>query len=525
MRRLCFSLLLLASLGSLAGALQPEWVNATPEEIKAWLGDLDSANAARRNDALDQLTLHRKELKPPVRSKVMTHILTALADTRAQSLARQNLAYAWSQWVTGPDPVMFERCSGFFTDADPDVRRHFWDSHLLTGRLPEKHLARLLKLGDHPSLSVRRTVMNWAQDGNGSDRQYFAMLWPHAQDQDPVCKLAALRGLFKRAQVDPDRVHLLLRRHLEDPVGAYRQLAVQELASEMDAPDLKETVLKRFRACRDSASVFGIKRDFSNEGEESERLLLLLALARMGPLPEEVWTYLEGPGLRAWQPAELLTAIAGEGERAQPLAGQVLARASKEDTQQLVHYIASGVNESGVPALLALAREDNDRRTLSAALVSLANSRLGSSAPAVIQLAIASLPNELPPDGAAYAISRLDPAGPGAKPALAAVDSLLADSQVASRVRTDALVAAALNLKSPRASAALQEHLKGYADRLRRGKVSRRVTCPEADTIVAYLLWLEATQPQKIPALRPGLQVLKGAGCQRLQKVASRLAP
>ncbi|MFN8611289.1 MAG: hypothetical protein U0931_27340 [Vulcanimicrobiota bacterium] len=339
----------------------------------------------------------------------------------------------------------FEKCFEFLTDSDPELAHSMWvefgqqaSLHAMTPGL----CSRLLALTEDSRPQVRLQAVSWAheaarQQGVHGQRlprsfqeQALKLMQAHLQDSDGQVRNEALYGCLALSELDPKGTQALVQTLLRDASPTNRSL-ILDFLEQHPIPELAPELEKRLSELTvDSSQHFPSPEDDlhppGQAPEEPEAYRVVRSLFRVGPLSPAAWNYLETRGLKKLDPNALLAFVAGSGPEAAPLAEQLLARFPAETLPDvLMSWAELGVSASQLELLQSVLEKQSSgelegqiRKT--GLLAVLANS---PSHPRSVALATAALADKAPEVKAVaiYALSKLDPKGPGGKAATEAL--------------------------------------------------------------------------------------------------------
>ncbi|MBS2039218.1 HEAT repeat domain-containing protein [bacterium] len=358
----------------------------------------------------------------------------------------------------------------------------------------------------------------------------FKLMQAHLQDSDPEVRNEALYGCLALHELDPKATQALIASRLRDPNPLNRSLILDFLEQHPVpalAPEL-ETRLSELGS--DSSEHFPSPEDElhppGKAPEEPEPYRVVRALFKMGPLNPAAWNYLETRGLQKLDVNALLPFVALSGPEGGRLADLLLPRfPTSVLAEVLTAWGERGVSLAQLDQLQSLIEKLNTSSSQAEIqkihlLGVLANSPLH---PRSIELATAALKDPHPEVQAAaiFALSKLDPQGPGGK---AAIQTLQQFKQAQSISGHDYLVLASDHLgvipgclaKEPLLHPQLPAPDPHWMHSLRDGSNQNLGT--RLDLVKLQMRWLEA-HPAQARKIIQQIQALSHSSDSRVGEV------
>lgn len=313
-------------------------------------------------------------------------------------------------------PAEVERFLPGLTHPEEDFRGRCWalfSSPGLLGSLNPSLRSRILALAEEPRGQIG--LLFWSlealptrQMGPAEEARLLKFLRRSCQQPDPPLRFAALSALVALQSLHPDQNPGLqeLQEHLGDPDPALRLRLLDLLARQGPSLQaLKPALEARLRAVSSLPPP---------PGQEGEAFRLIQVLANVDSVPVEAWSYLQGPGHNQAPPLLMLQLAQLDPVGARPLITQILMQLSPQDLSLAAESLSwMGVDPPGWARWLKQLEPSQEPLMAIHALLGLTRSQANS--PEVLQAIQSCLAS--PSDGvavvAAYALSKLDPAGPG----------------------------------------------------------------------------------------------------------------
>ncbi|MBS2036939.1 hypothetical protein JST97_18255 [bacterium] len=348
----------------------------------------------------------------------------------------------------------FEKCFEFLTDSDPNVVHSMWlefgqqaSLKAMTPALRE----RMLALTESPRPEIRLEAVSWAHrqalergvHGEEVPKEFqqraLKVQQTHLQDADPRIRNEALYGCLALAALDPKGTQALALAHLREQDPNSRSL-ILDFLERNPYPELAPELEKRLAELSDdSKQHFPSPEDELNPPgrapAEPEPYRVVRVLSRLGPLSPAAWTYLETRGLQQLVPEALLYFVSSSGPEANALADKLFPKFSGQALgEALIAWSERGLSGPQLESVQELMEKQktNDiegRLQQNLYLAILANS---PPHPKSIQLAWAALKdkNKDVQLAAIFALSKLDPQGPGGQAALQALRGYKPDGYI-----------------------------------------------------------------------------------------------
>lgn len=553
MRRKLLSLVITASLfGS------PVQAQDQPDP-KAVLRNLGSPDREVRLNAVEEASSVVYSIEDSGLLAQFRQVLFQMMAQETDPDARASLAAALQSYLSqeGTPTADFLKAEPYLTSEDETVRQYFWMAFRQQASQPslnDEIDERLLALTAHKDKEVRMQALNWAIEASqtreavvGSPlstlgRKTLALCQEWSDNPDPVLRNMAIYGLLTKFESAPEVGLKVLADHLDDPWGDTRSLVLdfitQKGLSKPRLAQLAPVLLKRFRA-RPAGKDFPLQADAelgpAANPPQSEVFRLALAMAVLGPLPEDVWSYLLNEAIETESPEMLIQLAQVQGKAGRPLMGKIIEGKKPEewlqwsnafvDTGLPAQYLDPVIAELGARPLSFPEDDFEASYSTSSLLLILANS--DQARPEAIAAARRHLASDSPRVrvSAIYALSVLDPKGPAGQ---AAVQALMESDWSRLYTGTEMLTSAAYRLKeagleptpslviddrtqSPLLAWVLGQPAPGgdpppFLEMYQQGRQDGRAESGTGtDQVLIQLGWL-ADNPQ--PSARPGLERL-----------------
>jgi hypothetical protein len=401
-------------------------------------------------------------------------ILAEEKDPEARAVVASSLQSSLA--MEGTTTADLLRAEPYLLDGDERVRQVMWmgfSQQASQASLNDEIDARLLALTGHQDKQIRLAALNWALSASQSrsaavgspatelERNTLELCKQWSEDPDPVQRNLANYGLLSMFDRAPEAGMAVLARHLDDPYGDTRSLVLdfitQNGMSQAQLGALAPALLQRFRS-RPSGGDFPLQADAelgpAALPPQGEVFRLALALAVLGPLPEDVWSYLEEDASKSESPEMLMQLAQVQGEAGRPLMGKLLqGKESSEWLEWADAFVDTGLPSQELGAVivelgkrpLTFPQDDFDKSYSTRALM-LIVARSAPASPEAIAAAQRHLASDAPMVriAAVYALSVLDPKGPAGQ---AAVKTLMESDWSKLYTGTELLTCAAYRLK------------------------------------------------------------------------------
>lgn len=567
MRRELLSLLLSASLFGAAAHGQEE------PDPKALLRDLKSPDRQVRLQAAEDAGIAAYGINDPALLAQFRQLLFAILAQEGDPAARARVAATLQSYLSleGTPTADFLKAEPYLVDSNEAVREVLWmgfSQQASQGSLNAEIDARLLALVGHSDRQIRLEALNWAinasqmrdtvvgQPLSALGKQTLALCQELSDNADPVISNLAIYGLLSKFEHAPQAGMAVMAKHLDDPYGSTRSLVLdfitQNGLSKPELATLAPALLERFRA-RPAGGDFPMQADAelgpAALPPQSEVFRLALALAVVGPLPEDVWSYLLGEAAETESDEMLLQIAQLKGEAGRPLAGKILQDKPPSDWLPWANaFVDTGLPSSYLGPIVEelnkrpfeFAEEDFDGPYGTRSLL-LILARSGAPSSETIAAPSRQLASQAPMVRAAaiYALAVLDPQGPAGQ---AAVKTLMESDWSRLYTGTELLTAAAWRLRDsglkasptlvvddrvqspllawvlgqPDASAEPAAFLEMYETARQSGRAEGGTG---SDLVLIELGWL-ADHPQ--PSARPGLERLSQHEDPQIQAAARK---
>lgn len=427
---------------ALAAGASPNWKH-TLEQLK---------QPQSRNKAMETLRGVVYELEDAkVRGQICATLLDQLRASKSK-VERRELAGLLESYLSHENTpsIYFEKTEPLLLDPDKELRHRLWLAFYQ--QASQKHLTlaqeeRLLKLIRHENLDIGWEALNWANEAVQNRQRVVgepisplgARVLPIqlelARSPHKLLRNLAIYGCFQQFDFAPEKVAEVASEHLGDPDGGTRSLVLDFLQKYARRSavlcQLQPKVLERFRqnpAGPDFPAVPDAELGPDASPPLTEHYRLAETAASMGPLPDDVWTYLEGEAVRQVPPALLAQLAQSQGAAGRRLLARLLT--PQNLTQGYDALADCGVTDELVPAVLKELKEpqnkdDQEGAVAAGLLLSLVER------PEVLPLAEVYLKDTRPPAraAAAYVIARASSQGPlAAQAALALQETNWKDS-------------------------------------------------------------------------------------------------
>ena len=421
-RSLGFCLFVCLALG--AGA-SPNW-KQTLEQLRK------PQSRAKAMETLGEVVYELKDAR--LRGQICETLIEQLRISKSAAERRELASLLESYLSHEKTPsIYFEKTEPWLLDQDKQVRHRLWLAFYQ--QASQTHLKpaqeeRLHKLIDHENEDIRWEALNWANEAVQNRQRALgepisalgAKVLPIqlklSRSQHKALRNLAIYGCFQQFDFSPDKVAEVAAEHLGDPDGGTRSLVLDFLQKYARRSavlcQLQPKVLERFRS-KPVGSDFPAVPDAELGPDASpplgERYRLAETAASMGPLPDDVWTYLEGEAVSQVPPAQLAQLAQSQGAAGRRLLALML---TPQNLTQAYDALADcGATNELVPAVLKELKdpenkEDQDGAVSAGLLLSLVER------PEVLPVAELYLKDTRPPvrAAAAYVIARASSQGP-----------------------------------------------------------------------------------------------------------------
>lgn len=553
MRREFLSLLISASLFGSPALAQDE------PDPKVVLRNLGSTDREVRLKAIEEANNFAYLVEDPGLLSQFRGLLFTILAQETDPDARANAASALQSYLSRETTPTadFLKAEPYLTDSDETVRQYTWMAFTQQASQPslnEEIDDRLLALTTHKDPDVQRHALNWAIEASGNrdavvgspmsrlGRKTLELCQEWSDNPDPVLRNMAIYGLLSKFDRAPEPGLKVLADHIDDPWGDTRSLVLdfitQNGLAEPRLAELTPALLERFRS-RPAGKDFPLQADAelgpAANPPQSEVFRLALALAVLGPLPDDVWDYLLNEATKTESPEMLIQLAQVQGKAGRPLTGKIVeGHESKEWLQWSNAFVDTGLPASHLDAVsaelgkrpLSYPKDDfEDSYLTSSMLLVLANSdqsRPDAIAAAQRHLTSSSARVRI---SAVYALSVLDPKGPGGQ---AAVKTLMESDWSELYTGTEMMTSAVWRLKDaglkPSSTLVVDDRMQSpllawvlarpapydgpppFLEMYQQGRPDARAEGGTGtDQVLIQLGWL-ADNPQ--PSARPGLERL-----------------
>lgn len=450
MRRELLSLLISASLIGTAHAQDEPDPNAV-------LRKLGSTDREVRLKAVEESSTVVYSIEDPTVLAQFRQLLLGMLAQETDSDARASVAAALQSYLSheGTPTADFLKAEPYLTDSDESVRQFTWMAFTQQASQPslnDEIDERLLALTGHKDKEVQMQALNWAIEASGSREavmgsplsklgsKTLTLCQEWSDNPDPVLRNMAIYGLLSKFERAPETGLKVLAAHLDDSWGDTRSLVLdfitQRGLSKPQLAELAPALLARFRS-RPAGKDFPLQADAelgpAANPPQSEVFRLAIAMAVLGPLPDDVWTYLLDEATRTESPEMLVQLAQVQGKSGRPLMGKIIEGKDSKmwlqwanafvDTGLPAQYLGAVIAELGVRPLTYPKDDFESSYATSSLLLILANSDSDELRPEAIAAAQRHLTSSSPRVrvAAIYALSVFDPKGPGGQTAVKAL--------------------------------------------------------------------------------------------------------
>lgn len=343
---------------------------------------LQSPRAAVRQKALEEVTSLSYSLEDARLREQIINVLFAQLQVTTNTDERSYLAGTLQSFLSHQlTPTRsFLQAESYLTDPDRNVRHIFWlafyqqaSQDALTPEIDK----RLLAMTMDSRKEIQLEAMNWAIEATQNrqrmvdapqselGKQSLEIFEKMTKTEDPDLRNVAVYGVLGQYEFNRENAAEMMREHLDDSHGDTRSLILDFLTRRARFDplllSLRPALLERFRDEKLGENfplIPDAELGLAAGGKRPERYRLALVLSLMGPLPQDVWDYLQTEALEQVHPGYLVQLAELQGPAGRPLLTKILKTAPVEEWAEWMSQIAAvGLPEAQISEALKVIRE------------------------------------------------------------------------------------------------------------------------------------------------------------------------
>lgn len=401
-----------------------------PAQLRSWVLGVDSPNQATRSNAI-------KGLSQLSKTQLVECIPTLIGWVRTEKnqAARFSMAKVLAETLGVGTLAQYEQCLPFLSDPDFRVRRALWTAYAFGALHPPlgpKLFDQLLELTHNPNVEIRYEALHWAAEASeeqenpppGYRDKIVQIMQSRLDDPEPRIRRVAHETVIRFYDSAPEAARQMLVKDVRDSEEAIRLQALRALAgshARCNDPEHLAPLMGPLLELR--------LNELAAETDLSEASLVIEAQQHLGPLPDATLKYLETHLGQFPDPGNLLMTLGDEGPRVLPVVGLIVDKLSPEEVASSGMWLSfTGVPAASVPKLVSALKAKVQGFDTARLLVALAQSPAGLESVPTCLSYLKSEDSELRL-AAAYALSKLDPTGPGGKAAAVTLQACAWDTE------------------------------------------------------------------------------------------------